>query len=175
MDKDTLRKKIIKERLSLTNQEILIKSRIICQKIINSAEYKSSKVVYMYYAVNNEVSLRMIYDDCSKSKKIMAFPKVVGDNIIFCVAESENDFQIGKYNIPEPKSNEKAPDADLILVPGVAFSKDCMRIGYGGGFYDRFLSDNTVHSIGVCYDFQVLDYIPTQSHDERMDEIICDE
>ena len=63
MDKETLRKAVIKERLELTNQEILTRSRIICQKIINTPEYKTAKVVYMYYAVNNEVSLRMIYDD----------------------------------------------------------------------------------------------------------------
>ena len=60
MDKDTLRKTVIKQRLELSNQEILAKSRAICQKIINTPEYKSAKVVYMYYAVNNEVSLRMI-------------------------------------------------------------------------------------------------------------------
>ena len=174
MDKETLRKTVIKQRLELTNQEILTKSRVICQKIINTAEYKSAKVVYMYYAVNNEVSLRMIYDDCRKNGKTMAFPKVIGDNIKFCVAQSEDDFEIGKFSIPEPKSSEEAPEPDLILVPGVAFSKDCMRIGYGGGFYDKFLSNQPVHSLGVCYDFQILDKIPTSAHDERLDEIISD-
>ena len=175
MDKDTLRKTIIKQRLEMSNQEILTKSRMICQKIINTPEYKLAKVVYMYYAVNNEVSLRMIYDDCKKYNKIMAFPKVVGDEIRFCVAESEDDFEIGKFSIPEPKSNEEAPAPDIIIVPGVAFSQDCMRIGYGGGFYDKFLSKNPVHSLGVCYKFQLLDRIPTTSHDERLDEIIFDD
>ena len=141
MDKETLRKTIIKQRLELTNQEILTKSRTICQKIISTPEYKSSKVVYMYYAVNNEVSLRMIYDDCKKNNKVMAFPKVVGDQIKFCVAETEDDFEIGKFSIPEPKSNEEAPAPDIILVPGVAFSQDCMRIGYGGGFYRWLFSE----------------------------------
>ena len=91
------------------------------------------------------------------------------------MSSSAKILSFGKFSIPEPKSNEEAPSPDIIIVPGVAFSQDCMRIGYGGGFYDKFLSKNPVHSLGVCYKFQLLDRIPTTSHDERLDEIIFDD
>ena len=175
MDKITLRKTIMKQRNKLSQEEVVKKSKSICEKILRLPEYKSSKVVYLYYPINNEVDLRLVAEDCVKTGKTMAFPKVIDGQIEFYVAKSEDDFEPGAYNIPEPKENVKAPKADLLLAPGVAFSTDAMRVGYGGGMYDRFLSQNSVHSIGVCYSFQVLTRVPTLAHDERLDEIIYDD
>ncbi len=175
MDKATLRKTIMKQRSELSQEEVQRRSKKICEKILRLPEYKSSKVVYLYYPINNEVDLRLVAKDCLEKGKTMAFPKVIDGQIEFFVASSEDDFEPGAYNIPEPKEDIKAPKADLLLAPGVAFSIDAMRVGYGGGMYDRFLSKNSVHTIGVCYSFQLLNRVPTLAHDERLDEIIYDE
>ena len=175
MDKQSLRKSIIAKRLELTSEEVCAKSNKVCNKIINMPEYKASKVVYLYYPVNNELDTTAIMEDCMKSGKVMAFPKVEDGEINFYIASDLDDFKPGKYNIPEPKGSELAPEPDIIIVPGVAFSNDGMRVGYGGGFYDRFLSNTSVHSIGACYSMQLLKYVPTMSHDQRLDEVVYDE
>ena len=84
------------------------------------------------------------------------------------------------YNCPHGRpticllytSTTPAPKGDLIIVPGVAFSKKGERLGYGGGFYDRFLEHHKVYTIGVAYDFQIMNSLPTEEHDRKLNEII---
>ena len=104
----------------------------------------------------------------------MAVPKVVNKNgqMYFAAINKNDKFKNGLYNIPEPSNTEIAPSADLILVPGVVFSTKGERIGQAGGFYDRYLRNSSCHSIGVAYDFQVFDEIPTELHDVPVNEII---
>ena len=175
MDKQSLRKSIIAKRLELSSDEVASKSNKVCAKVLKMPEYKASKVVYLYYPVNNELDVRPIMEDYIKAGKIMAFPKVENGDIYFYTVKSLDDFAPGKFNIPEPVGKELAPEPDMIIVPGVAFSNDGMRVGYGGGFYDRFLSNCHVHSVGVCYSLQLLTYVPSMSHDQRLDEIVYDE
>ena len=75
----------------------------------------------------------------------------------------------------DPKDScEKAPAPDLLLVPGVAFTDTGNRLGYGGGFYDRFLKEHPCKTIGIGYDFQLLKELPTEEHDICLDEVITD-
>lgn len=174
LTKKELRKEIINKRKNLTYEEVITKSSRICNKIINSECYKNSKTIYCYASVNNEVTLDVLIDDALRSCKNVAFPKVEDKNLRFYLIKSMDDLKPGYFNVPEPETKDIAPEADLIIVPGVAFGNDGSRLGYGGGFYDRFLSDKKIYSIGVCYDFQISEDIPIMEHDRKINEIIHD-
>lgn len=158
----------------MTESDVQIKSNIICNKIINSQFYKESKCIYCYMAIQNEVDLSLVIRDALLADKTVAVPKVVNKNgqMYFAAINKNDKFENGLYNIPEPSNSEIAPSADLILVPGVVFSTKGERIGQAGGFYDRYLRNSSCHSIGVAYDFQVFDEIPTELHDVPVNEII---
>ena len=158
----------------MTESDIQVKSNIICNKIINSQFYKESKCIYCYMAIQNEVDLSLVIRDALLADKTVAVPKVVNKNgqMYFATINKNDKFENGLYNIPEPSNTEIAPSADLILVPGVVFSTKGERIGQAGGFYDRYLRNSSCHSIGVAYDFQVFDEIPTELHDVPVNEII---
>ena len=125
-------------------------------------------------AIQNEVDLSLVIKDALLADKTVAVPKVVNKNgqMYFAAINKNDKFENGLYNIPEPSNTEIAPSADLILVPGVVFSTKGERIGQAGGFYDRYLRNSSCHSIGVAYDFQVFDEIPTELHDVPVNEII---
>ena len=158
----------------MTESDVQVKSNIICNKIINSQFYKESKCIYCYMAIQNEVDLSLVIRDALLADKTVAVPKVVNKNgqMYFATINKNDKFENGLYNIPEPSNTEIAPSADLILVPGVVFSTKGERIGQAGGFYDRYLRNSSCHSIGVAYDFQVFDEIPTELHDVPVNEII---
>ena len=158
----------------MTESDVQVKSNIICNKIINSQFYKESKCIYCYKAIQNEVDLSLVIRDALLADKTVAVPKVVNKNgqMYFAAINKNDKFENGLYNIPEPSNTEIAPSADLILVPGVVFSTKGERIGQAGGFYDRYLRNSSCHSIGVAYDFQVFDEIPTELHDVPVNEII---
>lgn len=158
----------------MTESDVQVKSNIICNKIINSQFYKESKCIYCYMAIQNEVDLSLVIRDALLADKTVAVPKVVNKNgqMYFAAINKNDKFENGLYNIPEPSNTEIAPSADLILVPGVVFSTKGERIGQAGGFYDRYLRNSSCHSIGVAYDFQVFDEIPTELHDVPVNEII---
>lgn len=172
ISKKELRSEMIKFRKNLTKNEVVTKSSLICNKIIKSRCYKESSVIYCYAAINNEVTLIPLIEHALNHDKTIALPKVEGENIKFYVIKSLHDLSPGYYNILEPDSGVLAPSGDFIIVPGVAFSKKGERLGYGGGFYDRFLAANQMYSIGVCYDFQCIDNIPTAEHDIILNKII---
>ena len=158
----------------MTESDIQVKSNIICNKIINSQFYKESNCIYCYMAIQNEVDLSLVIRDALLADKTVAVPKVVNKNgqMYFAAINKNDKFENGLYNIPEPSNSKIAPSADLILVPGVVFSTKGERIGQAGGFYDRYLRNSSCHSIGVAYDFQVFDEIPTELHDVPVNEII---
>ena len=87
--------------------------------------------------------------------------------------KKDTDFAIGDFNILEPQNEEYTGDYDLIVVPGVAFDRNGNRIGRGKGYYDRFLCKHLdVKRIGICFDFQLVDEVPTEDNDIRMDEVV---
>ena len=167
-----LRKSMISKRKVMTVSECVTKSSIICDKIIANECYKKARVVYLYCSTNNEVDLDKVINDAYLKGKTVAFPKVEGKEMHFYCALSKDELKPGYFNILEPDTTYPAPKADLVIVPGTVFTKEGKRIGYGGGFYDRFLSQNKVYSIGVCYDFQIVDDLTTMPHDQVLDEVI---
>lgn len=172
--KNYLRKEIKQKRIQMNKEEVTAKSEIICKKILNSEVYKRSKCIYCYFPVQNEVDIIPVIRVSLKEGKIVALPKVINKKgeMIFAEIENFDNLKPGHYNIPEPTASTQARKAELILVPGVVFSNKGKRIGQAGGFYDRFLEKNHPYSIGVAYDFQIINELKTEPHDIDVDEVI---
>lgn len=171
--KKDIRKKIIAIRKSLNRQDLVIKSSLICKRIIDSDIYNKSKVIYCYSSINNEVLLDELIHDVLSKGKILALPKVIDNDLVFYKVDDLGKLQSGFYNILEPVDCEIAPAPDLVITPGVAFTKEGNRLGYGGGYYDRFFAKHPdVYKIGVAFDIQVIDSIPIEEHDFILDKII---
>lgn len=170
--KSEIRKQMLAKRQRQSDREQKIKSETICHKIISGKIYQSSGVIYCYAPIQGEVDITPLIANALADDKIVALPKVEGEEIVFYQIRSMQDLEPGAFHVPEPKTGIYAPKADVIFVPGIAFTEDGSRMGYGGGFYDRYLSCHKIYSIGVAYDFQILKDIPTEHHDISLDEII---
>ncbi|MCI8955754.1 MAG: 5-formyltetrahydrofolate cyclo-ligase [Eubacterium sp.] len=172
--KDYLRKEIKQKRMLMTREDVIEKSNIICQKILNHKIYQNSECIYCYYPVQNEVDILPVIIHALNNGKIIALPKVVNKQgkMIFAEIDNLDNLKTGHFNIPEPIITVQARKADLVLVPGVVFSSKGERIGQAGGFYDRFLETYHPYTIGVAYDFQMMNDIKTQPHDIDVCEVI---
>ena len=185
MSKSDIRKEI-KELINKNISTLASQSRMICKKIIESEEYKSSSEIFAYMALPDEVDLLEVIKQALQDGKKVALPKIISktDNIMqFFYLDPQKALaqqtSNGAYGIPEPDENlPAAPDPalkTLILVPGRAFTKDGDRLGRGKGYYDRFLAKKRLPNItvaGVCFDFQVLSELPTDPNDVKMDIIL---
>ena len=129
-----------------------------------------------YYPYNKEVDVIKILEKFEKKKYQILLPKIKKNfQMDFFEWSVKNPLIINKYGIPEPISN-KVIYPDILLVPLVAFDKQLNRIGYGGGFYDRYIKKiklrKKIVTIGLAYSFQKLEEFPVNKHDVRLDLII---
>lgn len=172
--KQALRKKFLELRENLTEEEIKQKSEIIVEKISLLEEFRSAKNVLLYYPFRKEVNVLKLLDYKDKN---FYFPIVNFASKELLLGKYNGKFLKNRLGIYEPK--EKVDDSvlkiiDLIIVPGIVFDKNGYRIGYGGGYYDRLLKKIDTLSYGVCYDFQIVDSLPSQSTDVRVNYIISE-
>lgn len=175
--KKDIRKQILAERSAMDSESVMLASQVICRKIMGLPAYEGAENICIYMPIRNEVDVRLLVPEAEVENKKVWIPKVCGDEMEFRAYEGEDSLEIGAYNIPEPISEEvlKANDKTLIIMPGAVFTPDRNRIGYGGGYYDKFLAHNTgCVTVAVCYDFQVVDEIPTEEHDIKPDFIVSD-
>lgn len=176
MDKNEVRQLIKAYRQKLTDEDVKIQSRLIIDRLKKSDIYKTSENVFLYISYNREVDTYMLLSQCFMDGKKVYAPKVLSktDMEFYCI-QNEHDLVSGYMGIMEPSDScEKAKTRDgLFIMPGLAFDYDFHRIGYGGGFYDRYLSeDNTFIKAALAFDFQLLESIPYEEHDLKPDYII---
>ncbi len=152
---------------------------IVFNKIINDNYYKASRCIFIFVSYNGEVDTHRIIKYALKDKKIVCVPKVISkkEGMISVKIDKFEDLKPGTYGILEPtdtSSTINACNIDMVFVPGAAFSKSCGRVGYGGGFYDRFLKNTNewCKKIALAYDFQIFDEVPMEKYDVWMDGII---
>lgn len=173
--KTAIRQKILKIRKSMSRTEILEASTKITDKILEMSVYESVADICCYMPVNNEVELDRLITRAFCDNKRVYLPRVTGDEMDFFRFYDGMPLIKGRYNIPEPDSNEiLVPGRNtLIIMPGAVFSKEMDRIGYGGGYYDKYLFTHPeAHTLGICYDFQILDNIPRDDYDIRPQIIV---
>lgn len=166
-DKNIFRREMIERRKSFYCAENNIK---ITQKIKELPQFKKAETVMLYMPIKGEADVTGLLSE----DKLFLLPVTEGDSMY---PSAIGELEKGDFNVPVPKVKrvfEKAK-IDIVIVPGVAFDKKFNRMGFGKGYYDRFLSDITALKIGVCHSFQLLDEIPSEEHDIKMDMIITED
>ncbi len=178
--KNKLRKELKEKRKKLSPEYINQKSELIYKKIIESEIYQKSNIIMSYCSIQNEVDTLKINKKILEDGKRLIVPYIDREKDIIIPVEikKEEELIIGKYNIMEPKNKEKKiskEKIELILVPAVGYDKVGNRIGFGGGYYDKFMSDYKGIKIGLAYSFQIIDEIKSEHHDIKLDEIFVGE
>ena len=179
-DKKKIRKEMIDKRSSMEDMEVTKKSFEICEKIMSMNIYKNSKVILAYMSARHEVDLSYLIGKAIEEGKLVYLPKVESKTDMKFYLYDGN-LKLGKFGIKEPVS-KAALDEELLkeegvlmIVPGVAFDKTKNRLGHGGGYYDRFFDkDNKLFKLAVGYDYQILDSVPADEHDKKVDTIVTE-
>ena len=171
-NKTTLRKQMRNLRKAMTKQEVKRLSKLCINNLISLPIYQEADTICIYMHIENEVETNEIILDAKKRQKRIAAPKILGEDIEFYYIKET--FQKGAYGILEPESKEVLTDSEgLIIIPGLVFDKNKNRIGYGGGYYDRYFIKHTEHKrVALAYDFQIVEYIDEETFDIRPDIIV---
>lgn len=174
--KNELRTKYKKIRDELTEEQCRDWSAEICGHILGSGLYQRASAIYCYYPLKKEVALLPVMEDALVLGKLLAFPKVTGDDLVFCRIRSLAELNEGTFHIMEPFTGHVVnEDAALVLTPGVAFDMDGGRIGYGRGYYDRYFAEHeNLTSVGIAYECQVLENFETDARDKKMDYLVTE-
>lgn len=172
MNKQILRNKYKQIRKNIKDKEKL--DNIIFNKIINLKEYKDSKVILTYVSLKEEVDTIELIKHSLNIGKQVAVPKCEGNDIVFYYINNLEDLEEISYGILEPKTNKLVNNFNnsICIVPGIAFDKENNRIGYGKGFYDRFLENYNGIKIGLTYKACICDKIDTDENDVKMDKVV---
>lgn len=180
--KAEIRKFIIDKRDTLDVEQKETWDKIIFKSIIGSGFYIKSSVIFTFVSFRSEVNTHRLINHALEEGKTVCVPKIKSKQkgIEVFKIDSLLELEPGYFGVPEP--SDKCPgvdinDIDLILMPGLAFDREGRRLGYGGGFYDRFLTqmDRTVSKIAPAYNFQVLGKVPADPWDARIDGIVTNE
>ena len=176
MNKSLIRKKLINLRKKNYSKKFSISS-IKLLKLLEKKKLQS-KIIGGYYPFNYELEILNILEELEKKNYIFSLPKVSKNNEMnFFKWSKREPLKVNKYGIPEPISNEKIYP-NILLIPLVGFDYHLNRLGYGGGYYDRYLSKrkikNELLKIGVGFSFQKVKNIPVDKYDQKLDCIITE-
>ena len=172
MNKEKLRKEYLDIRKNVIDKKI--KDKSILNKIISLCEYEKKDLILTYVSLNDEVDTTELIKYSLKNGKQVAVPKCEGDIIKFYYIDSLKELKEGHYNILEPESKKLVTDFkhSICIVPGICFDKEKNRVGYGKGYYDRFLKNYEGLKIGLAYKECICDKIDVEENDVKMDRII---
>lgn len=177
--KSDIRRKTIQERLKMSEEEILEKSRMITKMVLGLQEYHRADTIFCYVDFRKEVQTRKIIEESWKRRKCVAVPRVEGTAMRFYQVKEWSDLKVGYMGILEPVETceEISPENEkcLMIMPGVAFDEKRNRIGYGGGYYDKYLSQtNEIYKVAVAFEQQVYQELPCEVHDFKPDIIVTE-
>ncbi len=183
MLKTNFRKKIINLRNELPYNFIDTYSNKIISNLLTLNEFKIASTIMIYLDFNNEVKTDYLANFLIKSGKNVLVPITLKKEKLLIPSQIKNldsDLRIGTYGIREPKDECKrivsVDSIDILIVPALAFDVNKYRLGYGGGFYDRFIKKlrKDALTIGIAFDFQIFDDIPKESHDAKLDYVVTE-
>lgn len=179
MLKSSIRDKILTQRRQQSVESALAKSIKIQQRLAATSEFRHAGSVALYSPIHGEVFTEGLFDVCRQEGRTLAYPRVRGEQLDFVQVEQRHELAPGGFGVLEPTGSLPVlPSAlDLIVVPGVAFDGSGFRLGYGKGFYDRALhaKSSTAVLVGVCFELQLVDVLPAESHDIRMNMVVTEE
>ncbi|MGI6056772.1 MAG: 5-formyltetrahydrofolate cyclo-ligase [Bilifractor sp.] len=173
MDKKELRKIVFSRRRKASDEEVKEKSRAIFEQIMRSDHYRNASSVFCYMDHKHEVMTREFIEQCWRDGKKVAVPKVNGKIMNFYYIEYFGQLEPGVMGILEPVThcpgivqNADHDEDALFIIPGVAFDGERHRIGYGGGYYDKYQAEHTWHTtMAVAFEFQIFDAVPFDAYD----------
>ena len=175
MDKQALRKEVREKKRAMTAEQIEKASEDLARQFCATAFYRDAQTIYGYMPYNQEVRTEQILLQALKDGKKVAVPKVYGDIMHFIYLENLDQVEKGYAGIPEPVADGPVANDEkaLVLMPGLAFDYAGHRIGYGGGFYDKFLSAEPTHpTVALCYSFQMFESLETEEFDVPVDLVL---
>lgn len=183
MTKKEIRKKILSLRdgIDVANRE---KGRILLtERIVGHQWFYLSDTILCFASYGSEIDTDLIIEEALRQKKKVCLPRIDGENMNFYIVSSMEEVENGYKGILEPKQEclrfqpkEAIPEKTLMIMPGVAFDIYGNRLGYGKGFYDRFLSENdhlSIRTIGVGFRCQIVEELPTDENDRKPYQVIC--
>jgi 5-formyltetrahydrofolate cyclo-ligase len=180
--KELLRHEMLAKRDALSAEERLGKSSEIVDRLLKQPDIIKAKNIFTYVSFRSEVNTHGMLDSFLDQGKAVSVPftdmnkKMIIPSIIKSV---KNDLVSGTFGISEPVAEKLCPmlvdDIDIVIMPGAAFSDKGCRIGYGGGFYDRFLQKKSISSYALAFDFQIIDEVPFRpEYDVKVDYIVTE-
>lgn len=178
--KETLRKKIKEKRENLSQEEKKNLSFIIREKFLSLCEIEKAQIIMSYMDFKNEVETRKINEILLQKGKKVLVPRVSDDKEKIIPVEITGEYKKGKYGIDESIGKDYlGKDIDIVIVPGIVFNKNCERIGFGKGYYDKFISEiekteKKILKISLAYDFQIDNTFKKEEHDKSVDMIVTE-
>lgn len=177
IQKKKLRKEIRARKRDIPVDELREMSRLLCKRLLANERLGNASTVMMYYPLGDEVDVAPVIEQLAESGKTVVLPQVTGEaEMVVRRYTGKADLQEGAYGIMEPCGEifSDYETIDVAIIPGMAFDRRGNRLGRGKGYYDRFLPllPTRVYKIGVCFPFQLLDDIPMEEHDKRVNLIV---
>lgn len=173
MDKKELRKKYTKVRADVENKEG--KDKLIRENLRGLDIYKKAKSVFVFISYKSEVDTRGIIEDILADGKKLLVPLVKGSEMIAVEVRGIDDLEPNKMGILEPKSGDEVTDVDLTITPGLAFDKNGFRLGYGGGYYDKFFAKVDTVRMGIGYSDQYVESLVHEDYDKPLEYLLTEE
>lgn len=183
MDKKVIRQEILRKRNAQTEQEREEKSIKIKEKLFCLPEFRKAKTIMFYLSFKSEVKTEKMVREALELQRRVVVPVVRKEQDVMCISEVKdynNELRTGDYGILCPKKEfmREIPsdELDLVIVPGLVFDERGHRMGYGKGFYDRFLCDtkDRIPTIALAFESQIVGEVPIDNHDIQMDKVITE-
>ncbi len=178
MNKQTIREQMVVLRQQLDDRSHVRLSQQAQDRLIAAAAFQRAATLALYSPIRREVATDQVFMAALTQGKRVFYPRVDGEELEFLEVTSAEDLVAGTFGVAEPVGGCRidVADIDLIVVPGVAFSPAGFRLGYGRGFYDRQLAGrpSTSVAVGLCFDFQLVEQLPIEEHDQRLDYIVTE-
>lgn len=174
MKKEDIRIRIRSQKSILSDEEKTQAARAAFEILERHASFMMAEHILMYHSLPDELSTRSFIEKWS-GRKHFYLPRVNGVNLEI-LPYDRSTLRLGAFHIEEPQGDETADinDIELIIVPGVAYDREGNRVGRGKGYYDRLLATSKATTIGMAYDFQLVDEIDAEPHDIKVDFVITD-
>ncbi|WP_420545836.1 5-formyltetrahydrofolate cyclo-ligase [Nitrosopumilus sp.] len=175
-EKKSLRNLLLQKRENTSSDFLNIASEKIQKKLKKIKEFRDAQKIGAYYSIGNEVQTNEIIQEMLSSGKEVFLPKTIGQEMEFRKIKDFASLEKGNFDIMEPKDNcEKDNELDMLLVPTVGISVDGVRLGYGHGFYDKFLAQHKTVTVSLVMEKQIVKKIPRSEHDVPIDWIVSED
>ena len=175
--KSELRKQVLQEMKALPREQKQFIDQALTERLLQHPFYQEAKVIATYLSFPHEFQTQELIEQALKDGKKVLIPKTYPKGCMDFVVYNPQQLVKTSFGLLEPQGDLEVVDAsqiDLIHVPGLAFTREGYRIGYGGGYYDRYLKHFTGHTLSTVYPCQIRDFIP-EDHDIPVQEVLIDE